>query len=759
MIKPTRLSGEVGPGDGRKYYHNSIEHLVKQQKATRHRGRRYLLQNHRYNVIDQDTDWEPELSGSMLESMLDLFNLRQVKFEMWVSPPDDPEHALHKYTELQTATESRLSMPLENIIDWRVSFPHLQNSMKEWSAHTSGEIVLLDVSFRLMDNFPPPHSKLGIGFELEFGSDDNTLWNSGTKELKNCNWHSVTFLYQNGEQIREPMGEQCIVSNHGQVRPIFQSRWWASTFTSLTETKRLAEDSKDPAAIMIANERVRGFFQSLTIMQEIWATPVSELSEDENRLAKRMTILLWKFSEAPDGFSGTTLWQKLTAPPERFAMNSPLPPGSEINMPPLVMDAMVQAESTRDIFVDDDIFLGVPDDYRSTSLHHPRIEDDIEIGPEGYVSFKTGIDRPVADFSNPIGIESNFDHLHAPSNTYPFELQGKTDVGSHNCNNERIEANIFEMPGLTKHGTDPSNTSHVLLDHMARSPNSPLIAHGSPLARFDRKYHKVLQEQLGVEEAHPNDHPNSQSSPKSSKQSPLVKSEMDESGNIQAAINLAPNHHEPWTEVDDQDQGLRSALLAASAADAVGPTRLSENPQPPREDQYMMSQSSQTPHWCSPLTFRPTLQTHHSFPGLDYHSGGHDGFVLLDQPQDMVPSEPSLQPDLVAEARYFEMDTQATQACVSTFVRPQSEPYMALYEGNEGHPYHAVSHGESSNQESGFQDGSLTNLQLPDLFSDHASDSQSRDISLVPHDMTPVFGAVVRDEHDYAEVQMQDIEI
>ncbi|KAK5047583.1 hypothetical protein LTR84_006680 [Exophiala bonariae] len=757
LIKPTRLSGEVGSSDGRKYYHNSIEHLVKQQKATRHRGRRYLLQRHRFNSTDQDSGWEPDSNDSMLDSMLDLFSLQHMKFEMWVSPPGDPEHAIHKYTKLQTATESRISMPLENIIDWRLSFPHLQNNMKEWSGPAPGEIVILDVSFQLMDNFPPPHSKLGIGFELEFGSEDKALLNSATQELKYCHWHSVTFVYQNGEQIREPMAEQCIVSKHGQVRPIFQSRWWASTFTSLTETKRLAEDSKDPAAIEAANERVGEFFQSLTIMQEIWATPPGETG---NPLPKLMAILLWKFSEAPAGFLGSTLWQKLIAPPERFATNSPLPPEAELGMPPLAMDALIQVDPSNAPFMSENFFFGDPDACRPSHLHHPRIEDDIEIDPEGFLSFKP-LDRPDlaradATFDSTAGIESTFDHLHDTTNHYAFGLKVPNGLGRPSHDKDSTSANIFEMPRSALGMPDSSKASYILLDHMAGSPTSSTKAHGPPLARFDRKYHTVLQEQLGMESGPHDDHQLSGGTPKSSDQSPVCKSEVDEAEEIQNAMSFGSNNHEPWNEVDDQDQALRSALLAVSAGDIVESNQLSQNPRSPIQDQLITSQQSQTPHWNSPLTFRPTLQTHHSFHGLEYHSGSHESFIMQDQ--HLEPSPPELT-GLTSGETYLEADTYTTHTRVSTFARHQSKPYVGPYQNPDDSTPHTESQHRSQSQESSFQDDSLTHLQLPGLFSDHASDSQSRDAYLVPHDLTPVFGEAVCADEGYAEVKMQDVEI
>lgn len=692
--------------------------------------------------------------------MLDFIQLWHMKFEMWVTLPDDPEHALHKYTRLQTATESSTPVPLEEVVDWRTSFPHLQNSMKEWSASTPGEIILLNVSFQLMDNFPPRRSKLGIGFELEFGANDRNLSHSTRQEMMNCDWHSIIFIYENGEQIREPMAERCIVSDQAQLRPIFQSKWWASTFTYLTEIKRVAEDSKDPATIEAANDRVYKFFQSLTIMQEVWGTPEGELG---NPLAKRIAILLWKFSEAHAGFVGTATWQKLIAPPECFATNSPL--ACELGLPSLEMDAMVPAEPSHDTFVDDNFFFKEPGVW---NLHRPQIEDDIEIDPEGFLSFKPletpDFGQTAAAFTNPAGVEADFDHLHGTSNHYSFGVQAQSELGVHSHNDETMEANIFEIPHLTKEGTDLSDTIYEMLDQISGNPISPVKTHGPPLARFDPKYHTVLQEQLGIDEMRQThvqgaENESCLGSEQRHSQSPLVKSEIDESGVHPDAMDLAPSHHDSWTEVDDHDQVLRSALLAVSSTDVVDNSQSSNNPHSPNQDQYIMSQQSQTPHWDSPLTFRPCLQSHHSFPGLDYHPVAHDDFVLLGHPQALVSQERCLQSLLAGEEGHLETESHTVQACGTTSTRHQSEPYNAPCPITELDPFHVEPRHGSQTHDSSFQDDSLSHLPQSGLFPGHASDPQSRARTLVPQDQTPVFGGVGQIDEGYPEVKMEDVAI
>ena len=88
------------------------------------------------------------------------------------------------------------------------------------------------------------------------------------------------------------------------------------------------------------------------------------------------------------------------------------------------------------------------------------------------------------------------------------------------------------------------------------------------------KYHTVLQEQLGTDglhhiHSHHQENGVSLVSENKHSHSPLIKSEPCKSQDIQDAMNVSPSHHEPWTHVDDHDEALRSALLAASAEDQL----------------------------------------------------------------------------------------------------------------------------------------------------------------------------------------------
>ncbi len=267
--------------------------MVNRQKAA---GGDSLQQRHSYDAEDSE-ETDDAFGVGMFSAEPKTYNVQHLKFEMWVSLPDDWDHALHNYTRLQAVRLD--AMPLENIRDWRQSFPRLESVIEEWPRTKPCDLIYLDASFRLMDEFPPRHSKLGIGLEVDFedrpwpGMDDM----NDVEESKE--WTCLTHMYQGGQLISEPAHEECRTSGRGNVKPFFQSKWWASIFTCLTEARKLAEDSKDPRTVELANERSHEFFGKLTIMQEIFATRNRRGSDNNNptrrRKPTRMGILLWRF--------------------------------------------------------------------------------------------------------------------------------------------------------------------------------------------------------------------------------------------------------------------------------------------------------------------------------------------------------------------------------------------------------------------------------------------------------------------------------
>ncbi|EXJ68507.1 uncharacterized protein A1O5_08300 [Cladophialophora psammophila CBS 110553] len=335
LIKPGD-EDDTGPSEGHKFYHNSIEHMVNEQKA------RSKARQHSDAVWDDELDGTADsfVSASPTGGLATTQRVERLNFEMWVSSPIDHERALHYYTGLKSTKLA--PFPLEELVGWRLSFPHLKSLVDHGKRLSNCDLILLNASFRLMEDFPPRHSKLGICLELKY---PDRLWTDSHHEAGVKKWSCVTYMYRGGVLITEPTCEECQTPDHWRIRPFFQSKWWASTFTSLTEARKVAEDSKDPEAIDLANEQSRNFFRGLSIMQEIYVVRYSNSSDFGDSMKResrrRTAILLWQFSQAPADSAGTTTWQNLIAPPDRLETNSPFPDGVEMSLPPLSMDSIV----------------------------------------------------------------------------------------------------------------------------------------------------------------------------------------------------------------------------------------------------------------------------------------------------------------------------------------------------------------------------------------------------------------------------------
>ncbi|KAL2414697.1 Conidiophore development regulator abaA [Exophiala dermatitidis] len=438
LIKPSD-DEETSPTEGHKFYHNSIEHMVNEHKALKGQ----MHQQGDFNFEEPGDGDKQAQSGSS-----EIINLQGLTFEMWVSQPDDWEHALHHYTRLQ---DFRLDhLPLEDILGWQVTFPHLSDIVDAWSGENQCEVILLNASFQLMQDFPPRHSKLGIGLELDF-LDQDQQWMTMSRMDDFKEWTCTTHIYQDGHEVSDSAQEECRAAGQGKIKPFFQSRWWASTFTSLTEAKKLAEDSKDPAYIELAHQHSSNFLCGLSIMQEICAldTRQSGGRGSSRKARKRMALLLWRFSEAPPGSSGTTTWQSVWLPHSYgLTSNNTTLSSTGTGLPSLPdlgsFDHSTQFLSQNDVSYN--LYLGSMDE---------------ELCQDGFMSFKP------EDMSDSVGhLTSSF---QLPSSRPGFlpscgdlgPLAGNMDTshGDHSIE----PANMFELPQLTTgmSGTASPNTTRT----------------------------------------------------------------------------------------------------------------------------------------------------------------------------------------------------------------------------------------------------------------------------------------------------------
>lgn len=265
-----------------------------------------------------------------------------LNLDMWVTAPHQAhqvDKALHQYTRLQGDQHrpGAPPMPLESLMGWRSAFPHLSTLTSGADGPLDCDIILLEASLELMDDFPPPSSRLGIVLNLDFGhpiAGDVSM--IGQME----NWVCSTYLYENGQTILE--------SHHNlkkplstQVQPLCESTWWVKRLTELTQDKRRDEDAGRHHA---ADERTRRYFRSLTAVTEIRATSpnprrMSNQFHPQVDEEKRMAIVLWKFRQTRPNEVGTTTWKKLIPPPERTITNSPRA-ATGIDLPPLSLDGL-----------------------------------------------------------------------------------------------------------------------------------------------------------------------------------------------------------------------------------------------------------------------------------------------------------------------------------------------------------------------------------------------------------------------------------
>ena len=580
MTTPDERSGSERP-PGHEYYSDSIAQMVQSHKSV---GPNAYYGSGNGTVSSQSYGL-PSNGG-----FVDQHNLTRLSFEMWVSLPNVIDQALHTYTRLQSSSSTLAPMPVEDVRDWRRSFPSLRPIVENWSAADQCDIILLEASFQLMSDFPPRFSKLGISLELDFLHPSNN--NAGS--LANfSDWACVTHMFQHGRLDKKLAHEDCHVSGLGKVKPFFESKWWASTFTQLTEKRKMAEDSKNDAALDAANETSRNFFRGLTVMQEISADTMkggmsNGIYTDPVPRRKRMAILLWKFSQAPAGYVGTTTWQKLIPPPHRTSTNSPTPL-MDVSLPSLTMDSVVENG-------DNELFTANQNFMSGTDSHYNMFTTgmDDELCQDGFMDY-----RP--------DMLSGFDALHStfdiPSNSGNMgqDLNLPFDIPNHDLPHLQDHiapstSNFFEvssepakeesrmtscLPQLSQHGSFHQNHDHV--NHQ-------------PLANFDMNTHQRLQAQLSTENRHrsPVLH-----QPTSSRSTPSI-------------------HHSP---VDAEDEALRVALLAASAmSDLNGQTPRRTTTQASYLQMTSASQPAYIPATTNPFTSppvaRPPLQTHHSFAGI-----------------------------------------------------------------------------------------------------------------------------------------------
>lgn len=541
-------------GGGSEYYSDSIKDMVRNHHHSAVSSRHY------YRAANRPANGSYGVHNG--NGFIDRHSCSRLSFKMWVSLPDDISQPLHLYTRLQSNSSSS-PMPLEDVKAWRNSFPSLRSIMDNWTLSDSCDIILLDASFQLMSDFPPKHSKLGISLELDF------MHPSGhNKEALSMltQWNCTTHIYQHGRLIKEPQQDAFSGKDlpPGKIRPFFESKWWASTFTSLTEKRKRAEDAESDGAVELANEASRNFFRGLTVMQEISAETKPKDAYGAPR-RRRMGILLWRFSQAAAQYVGTTTWQKLIPPAEIIETRTDSSMG-EMGLPQLGMDPMIDGSQASELFTHPQGFMPMQNqtDYDMLDTTMDELcQDGFMYGADQMADFGTLQGDASFSFDAP-----NISGVNAELNM-PYDLQPPMSQQSQELSSEQ-NANMFEMPQLKRQEPEQRLEASNAPQHNTYHPGPE-----KPLAKFDMNTHKVLQASLSNEQYYPPQQ--SQQTPHPHHPSPIAS---------QAASHLSqptPTHH-----LDEHDETMR-ALMAASAMSDLG------NAAPAQANAHSTGSTSHTP--------------------------------------------------------------------------------------------------------------------------------------------------------------------
>jgi hypothetical protein len=283
-----------------------------------------------------------------------------------------------------------------------------------------------------------------------------------------------------------------------------------------------------------------------------------------------------------------------------------------MELPPLAMDTMLEDSPSMDNFKSGSQFLGQP----SLSFGYYGGDMDEELCQDGLFNFKseqlTSFDHTATNFDFSAVPTINTDHMShinhdmdfgtTQQNTFPAPTERKPSNPGH-TDRTQLRSHENQMPATSDDMVYPH-------DEARKSPSQPPQ---QPLMRFDPRYHQVLQEQLGTQIEH--------------------HKEMLPTQDTQHGQSLAKQDvlsQQSWAGVDVEDEeALRSALLAAAAMQDLGSQTIRmEHPSKGHTQYVFPQQQSQPAQWLSPLAQRPGLQSHHSFPGLssseDFHQDQHN---------------------------------------------------------------------------------------------------------------------------------------
>lgn len=552
----------------RGFYENSIAHKVQQRQSERHSA--YPGHDSR---IDADHLPPPSLTLRSNASMIAGDRVSGINFEMWMSPnQSNMDKRLHDFTSLQTSRDLPRCdpTPLEDVRSWRSLYPGLAAILDRNEQVPRFDILMIETSFKMMSDLPPPKATLGLRLEVDCGQ------RSGGELY---DWSCSTNIYSNGVPVKQASHHR-LEAKWGSVTPPFESMWWALTFMDKVEQRKQAEESGRRDIYRATQERSHEFFNQLTAVHEIRArSHLGSSSSSEKPERGVVAVLLWKFSMASDPYVGITSWQRLVLPPARITTNSPHNQ-HELSLPPLAIDSMVEGLPPPVDGDGDEDLLG---DERSGRYqeYHASLDDPHSLlnHHDFDMAFK---DEDIANFDS---MQSSFlppSHGEHDSHGFPPLDHFDYDIHLHGLSTPSYHHHLYPSASTNLFETHPVNPNDAVIPQQHQQPQHGSVygAHPEfdhavedsterrPLAHFNRNTHSILQAQLATEPT-------------------------------------------PDQEEEDDDETLRAALAAASAMSDLGhPSTTSQqhdDPQPCPSTELKTGPISPT-HWEEVAL--PTQQHH-----------------------------------------------------------------------------------------------------------------------------------------------------
>ncbi|KAL8875233.1 MAG: hypothetical protein Q9198_006379 [Flavoplaca austrocitrina] len=245
--------------------------------------------------------------------------LNRIAFEMFVVSP--ASERIHTYTSNQ-AEIGASPQALEEICNWRTSFPRLEDYHRR--SELEDNIILIESNLDLPTNHPPRNSTLSIDFQVNIaGASGGEQWSTNTDYYEN-NGEPVDMrrFYEMNKIRRASSWDTPTVSHRSesgdiQLKISLHSTWWVQVFTNMAARKNGM--MHDPYFMRQEEDWSRRYLQDMSIMQELCVD-----SAGAGASARRVAIILWKFSPVRQGEVATTSWRRLRAPPQRFKMDSPI---------------------------------------------------------------------------------------------------------------------------------------------------------------------------------------------------------------------------------------------------------------------------------------------------------------------------------------------------------------------------------------------------------------------------------------------------